>query len=274
MTLTIVPEEFTLVLYDAAAVRAVFEEVAGLVGFPAEVPISLEVDEELGQPLTASYVDAHDGRALLWYSGGNFEDTHRPRHLDEARARRELAVGLLRGIDRLDGRFAAAPVDDQLTDAQRAAMAQNAAVADEATLIDRCAQQLAATMRPSMRPVFNLTGTVLHTNLGRALVGTIAADAARLLPEHLQDAYLTPEASENLVLDGVGVAGKPTPAGTDDATGSNNWAIDGGKGAGGFPMLAGDPHQPFWVPSSWYEFALHGPEDDAAGCGHPGVPGL
>ena len=63
-------------------------------------------------------------------------------------------------------------------DAQRAAMAQNAAVADEATLIERCAEQLAATMRPSMRPVFNLTGTVLHTNLGRALVGTIAADAA------------------------------------------------------------------------------------------------
>ena len=67
-----------------------------------------------------AWADAHDGRALLWYSGGNFEDTHRPRHLDEARARRELAVGLLRGIDRLDGRFAAAPVDDQLTDAQRA----------------------------------------------------------------------------------------------------------------------------------------------------------
>ena len=37
---------------------------------------------------------------------------------------------------------------------------------------------------------------------------------------------------------------------------------------------AGDPHQPFWVPSSWYEFALHGPEDDAAGAGHPGFPGL
>ncbi len=63
-------------------------------------------------------------------------------------------------------------------DAQRAAMTQSADVADEATLIERCAEHLAAAMRPSMRAVFNLTGTVLHTNLGRALVAKIAADAA------------------------------------------------------------------------------------------------
>ena len=44
--------------------------------------------------------------------------------------------------------------------------------------------------------------------------------------------------------------------------------------AGGKPVLCGDPHQPFWVPSSWYEYALHGPEDDAAGAGHPGFPGM
>jgi penicillin amidase len=90
-----------------------------------------------------------------------------------------------------------------------------------------------------------------------------AAEAARFLPEHLRDDYLTPEASESRIM----------PAGTDDATGSNNWALCPAL-TGGAAILAGDPHQPYWVPSTWYEFALHGPDDSAAGCGHPGMPGL
>ena len=103
----------------------------------------------------------------------------------------------------------------------------------------------------------------------------MAADASRLLPDALRDAYLTPEASENLVLPQPDAVAAPThPAGTDDATGSNNWALSGGRTATGHPILAGDPHQPFWIPASWYEFALHGPEDNAAGAGHPGIPGF
>ena len=94
----------------------------------------------------------------------------------------------------------------------------------------------------------------------------VAAEAARLLPEQFRSLYLTPEASENRVLQ--------TAAGTDDATGSNNWAMHGSRTAGGKPVLCGDPHQPFWVPSSWYEYALHGPEDNVAGAGHPGFPGM
>ena len=99
-----------------------------------------------------------------------------------------------------------------------------------------------------------------------------AAEAARFLPEHLRQDYLTPEGSENLILPSPAFA-PPLAAGTDDATGSNNWALRP-ELTGGAAILAGDPHQPFWVPSSWYEFALHGPEDNAAGCGHPGIPGL
>lgn len=38
----------------------------------------------------------------------------------------------------------------------------------EAAILDRTAKVLAALMAPSLKPVFNLTGTVLHTNLGRA----------------------------------------------------------------------------------------------------------
>jgi len=101
-----------------------------------------------------------------------------------------------------------------------------------------------------------------------------AAEAARLLPtEALRALYLTPEASENLVVPSATIS-HAGGQGTDDTTGSNNWALNAGLTGTGYPVLCGDPHQPFWVPSSWYEYALHGPDDDAAGAGHPGFPGM
>jgi penicillin G amidase len=105
-----------------------------------------------------------------------------------------------------------------------------------------------------------------------------AAEAAQFLPtEELRTLYLTPEAPENLVAPWMGAGkggGASRAAGTDDTTGSNNWAVNGRRSGSGFPILCGDPHQPYWVPSSWYEFALHGPEDHSAGAGHPGLPGM
>lgn len=117
----VTPDPFTLVEFDADRIVALAEEAAASVGLPDGVDVEIEVDEALPLPLTGSFADVVDGRAVLWFSGGAFEHPHRNRRLDEAAAGEYLARDLLRVTDRLGADFSDAPRDGDLTDQQRAA---------------------------------------------------------------------------------------------------------------------------------------------------------
>jgi L-seryl-tRNA(Ser) seleniumtransferase len=97
-------------------------------------------------------------------------------------------------VDSLIGRYGRPHVIETLRarlDAERSALAEahGSGGFDAETFLESCAAQLAHDTQPSLRPVYNLTGTVLHTNLGRALMPRCAAEAvmqAMMQPVNLE----------------------------------------------------------------------------------------
>jgi L-seryl-tRNA(Ser) seleniumtransferase len=103
-----------------------------------------------------------------------------------AAARRALpSVDRLLGDDRVSplleryGRPLVVEAIRALLDAERMARAEDHVENDfdDAAFVAKCEERLQRETRLSLRPVFNLTGTVLHTNLGRAVMPQSAATA-------------------------------------------------------------------------------------------------
>ena len=117
MSVTVTPQTFNFVAYDAALIQRVAEELLESLGL-ADRDLNIEVDETT--PLARTRVEVGDAISIRAESGA-FEDTRRPRQQSEVATATSLGRVLLRVRDRLNGGFGDAPPDEDLTLAQVAA---------------------------------------------------------------------------------------------------------------------------------------------------------
>ncbi len=65
-----------------------------------------------------------------------------------------------------------------------------------------------------------------------------------------------------------------TSLGGNDGPGSNNWVLDGYRTDTGKPLVANDPHIPYYAVSIWHEVHLRGGSFNVAGAALAGMPGV
>ena len=117
MSVSVTPQEFKFVAYDAALIKQVAEGLLSSLGLD-DRDLNIEVDETT--PLSRTRVEIGDTISIRAESGA-FEDTKRPRQQSEVATATSLGRVLLRVRDRLVDGFGEAPPDDELTLAQVAA---------------------------------------------------------------------------------------------------------------------------------------------------------
>lgn len=118
MPISVIPEAFNYVFFDAAVIHRIANELVGSIGLQDQT-VTIEVDETTPLARTVVSIDA-DGIHISADSGA-FEDTRRPRQQSETATATSLGRVLLRAKDRISGGFGEAPPDDQLSLAQIAA---------------------------------------------------------------------------------------------------------------------------------------------------------
>ena len=112
MPVVVRPEEFSLVLYESAEIRALVEQLATEVGLPADLEITIEIDETT--PLGNARVASLEPTVLTLESGA-LEDPKAPRKMDPVGSADVLGRLLFEVRDRLDPAFADAPASAELT---------------------------------------------------------------------------------------------------------------------------------------------------------------
>jgi hypothetical protein len=119
MTVTVTPEKFTMVAYDADAIAAIVQKLLDQIGL-SDVDVQIKVDET--SPLGRTQVVSQDPVVIETESGA-IEDPKRPRQLSEPGAADVLGRALLRVADRRRPEFADAPADGDLSLPQSVAWA-------------------------------------------------------------------------------------------------------------------------------------------------------
>lgn len=111
MTVTVSPEQFTMVDFDATVIAAIAERLATELGLPPDLAVSISVDE--ATPMGRARVESVDP-AVITVEGGALENPKRIRQLGKARVVDVLGLLLHQLRDRLDPSFGAPAVDEQL----------------------------------------------------------------------------------------------------------------------------------------------------------------
>jgi hypothetical protein len=111
-TVTVVPDTFTMVLYEAPAIAALTNKLIGAIGLPDDLDVRIEVDERtpLGRAVLAS-----TDPVVITVESGALEDPKRPRQLSEDGSADVLGRLLFRLRDRLDPAFGDPGPDAQIS---------------------------------------------------------------------------------------------------------------------------------------------------------------
>jgi len=115
---TVEPQAFAVVEFDAATIARVAADVAAHAGLPPALPIRIVVDEQ--SMLSQARLRSVDP-IVIEASSGAFEDRSRPRRLSQANVADPLARLLQRVADRRSSAFALAPAEEYLTPQEAAA---------------------------------------------------------------------------------------------------------------------------------------------------------
>ena len=117
MAVTVSPQEFTFVSFDAGTIETLLAGLLDRLGWDDR---ALQVEINQASPVVR--ITAVDGDPIVIQAdSGAFEEPRRPRSLSEDNVVTNAGRVLLRLRDRSDGSFADAPGEDDLTLAQTAA---------------------------------------------------------------------------------------------------------------------------------------------------------